>query len=104
MHWAIVAAAWAFSSCEGHFPAVFWLLIVVASPCRAQALKHAGFSSLEYRLSSCGSQAPEHRLNSRGAWAYLLHCMWDLSESGVEPVSPALAGGFFTEPAAGKPQ
>ena len=28
--------------------------------------------------------------------AYLLHGMWDLSRSGIELVSPTLAGGFFT--------
>ena len=29
--------------------------------------------------------------------------MWDLLGSGVKPVSPALAGGFFTTEPAGKP-
>ena len=68
---------------------------VQASPCggfsclRAQALRHRGFSS-------CGSQALEHRLNSCGTWAQLLHCMWDLSGPGIESMSPARAGGFFT--------
>ena len=47
-------------------------------------------------FSSCGSQAPEHRLNSCGAWAQLLHSMWNLSGPEFEPMSPALAGGFFT--------
>jgi len=28
--------------------------------------------------------------------------MWDLPESGIEPVSPALAGGFFTTVPPGK--
>ena len=29
----------------------------------------------------------------------LAHCLWDLPGSGIEPISPALAGGFFsTEP------
>ena len=28
--------------------------------------------------------------------------MWDLPESGVEPVSPVLAGGFFTTLPPGK--
>ena len=27
---------------------------------------------------------------------YLLHSMWDLPRPGIEPVSPALAGGFLT--------
>ena len=29
--------------------------------------------------------------------------MWDLPESGIDPVSPALAGGFFTIELPGKP-
>ena len=55
------------------------LLIAVASLVAdgAQALEHTGFSSC-------------------GAWAQLPHSMWDLPRSGVEPMSSALAGGFFT--------
>ena len=49
-----------------------------------------------YSFSSRGSWAPEHRLNSRGSWASLLDAMWELLRSGVKPVSPAVAGGFFT--------
>ena len=30
--------------------------------------------------------------------------MWDLPGSGIEPVSPALAGRFFTTEPPGKPQ
>ena len=30
------------------------------------------------------------------AWAYLLCSMWDLPRPGIKPMSPALAGGFFT--------
>ena len=45
------------------------LLIVVASRCRAWALG-AWTSVVAARgLSSCGSQALEHRLSSCGAWA-----------------------------------
>ena len=29
--------------------------------------------------------------------------MWDLPEAGLEPMSPALAGGFLTTAPAGKP-
>ena len=29
--------------------------------------------------------------------------MWDLPRPGIEPVSPALAGGFFTTEPPGKP-
>ena len=30
--------------------------------------------------------------------------MWDLPGPGIEPVSPALAGGFFTAKPPGKPR
>ena len=30
--------------------------------------------------------------------------MWDVLRPGIEPVSPALAGGFFTTEPPGKPQ
>ena len=33
----------------------------------------------------------------------MLRSMWDSSRSGIEPVSPALAGGFSTTEAPGKP-
>ena len=67
-----------------------------SSCCGAQALGLVGFSS-------CGSRALAHRLNSCGVRALLLCSMWDLPHSGVEPVSPALAGGFFTTEPPGKP-
>ena len=44
-----------------------------------------------------GSRALEHRLSSWGSWAQLHHGMWGL------PVSPALAGRFFTTEPPGKP-
>ena len=57
--------------------------------CGAGALGHGG-------CSSCSSRALEHRRNSHGAWAELRCRMWDLPGPGTEPVSPALAGRFFT--------
>ena len=65
------------------------------SCCGAQALGRVGFSS-------CGSPALEHRLCSCGTRAYLLHAMWDLPGPGIEPISPALSGGFFTTESPGK--
>ena len=53
-------------------------------------------------LSSCAFWALKHRLNSCGALASLLHGMWDLPGSGIEPLSPAMAGGFFTTESPGK--
>ena len=55
-------------------------------------------------LSSCVSQALEHRLSSCGAWAWLVPDRWVLSRSGIEPISPALARGFFTTEPPGKPR
>ena len=49
-------------------------------------------------------QAVERRLSSCGARAWLLCGMWDLPGPGLEPVSPALAGGFFTTAPPGKPE
>ena len=40
--------------------------------------------------------ALEHRLNSCGTRTQLLRGTGDLSKLEIEPVSPALAGGFFT--------
>ena len=83
--------------------------------CSAQASHCSGFScrgacALGPRASvvvaggsgSCGSWALEHRLSSCGAQAQLLLGMWDLPRPGIEPVSPALAGGFLTTVPPGK--
>ena len=53
-------------------------------------------------FSSCGSRALECRLSSCGAWAQPLCGMWDLPRPGLEPKSPALAGGFSTTAPPGK--
>lgn len=59
--------------------------------------RHTGFSR-------CGSQALECMLSICAAQTWLLHSMWDLPGSGMEPLSPALAGRFFTTKPSGKPQ
>ena len=59
------------------------------SCCEAWALGRAGFSSW-------GPWALGHKLSSCEAEAQLLHGMWDRPEPAVKPVSPALAGRFFT--------
>ena len=46
-------------------------------------------------FSSCGACAVERGLSGCGLPAQLLFGMWDLPGPGIEPVSPALAGGFF---------
>ena len=62
------------------------LSVVVAhglNSCRAWALGCTGFSS-------CGARAQ------------LLRVMWGLPGPGIEPVSPALVGGFLTTVPPGK--
>ena len=72
------------------FVAVCGLLIVVASLVAAHGLSSCGSWALECRLSSCGARA-------------LLPGIWDLPGPGIEPVSPALAGGFLTTGPTEKP-
>ena len=81
------------------FEAVHSLLIVVAS---LVALGMPASVVAAHRLSSCVPRALEHRLSSCGARTQLLHGMWDLPRSGIEPVFPALAGGFLTTAPPGK--
>ena len=45
---------------------------------------------------SCGSRVLEHRLSSCGSWAKLPCALWDLPGPGIKPMSPSLAGEFFT--------
>ena len=54
-------------------------------------------------FSSCISCTLQHRLDSCGTRAQLLHSMWDPPGSGIEAVAPALTGGFFTTKPPGKP-
>ena len=83
---------------------VFRRLLIVGSfsYCRAWALKCAGFRSCGTELSSCGFRALEHWFSSYSAQAKLLCSMWNLPGSGIKPLSPALAGGFFTTEPPGK--
>ena len=78
------------------------------SSCRVRASRCGGFSCGAWTLgssgvSSYGSQAREHRLSSWGAQAQLLRGTWDPPSPEIEPVSPALSGGFFTTEPPGKP-
>ena len=76
----------------------YWSRVPLPSP-----LGHAGFSNYNMGFISCGSQTPESRPKSYDTQAYLLQGMWDLPGPGIEPVSPVLAGGFFTTQPPGKP-
>ena len=70
--------------------------------CGARALGLAGFSScgtkpLQLRLAGCRAQAQQ-------LWCTGLLCgMWELLVSGIEFVSPALAGRFLSTVPPGKP-
>ena len=77
----------AFSSCGERGP----LFIVVRRPLTITASLVAEHRLQTRRLSSCGSRA------------HLLRGMWDLPRPGLEPVSPALAGGLSTTAPPGKP-
>ena len=82
--------------------ATLWLVCAWAShccgfSCGARALGCSGFRS-------CSSRAPEDSFNSCHEWALLLCGTWDLPRPGIKPVSPALAGGFFTTAPPGKPR
>ena len=82
-----------------------WLLFLLGrTGCRVcQHSNCGGLVVVAHELSSCSSQAPGHRLSGCGVRAQLLCSMWDLPRPGTEPVSPALAGRFFTTEPPGKP-
>ena len=88
---SLVGASGGYSSlrCVGF--SLRWLLLL-----RSTGSRHAG-------VRSCGSPALERRLSSCGAWALLLRGVWELPGPGLEPLSPALAGGFLTTAPPGKP-
>ena len=78
----------ALSSCGKRGP----LFIAVRGPLAiAAASLVAGHRLQTRRLSSCGSRAQP------------LRGMWDPPRPGLEPVSPALAGGLPTTAPPGKP-
>ena len=68
-----------------------WLLLLQSTGSR-----HVSFHS-------CGMRALQRRLSTCGARASLLRGMWELPGPGLEPLSPALAGGFLTTAPPGKP-
>ena len=78
-------------------PAVLGLLIVVASLVAEPELQGTQAALvLAHGLSSCGYRALECRLSSCGTRAWLVQGMWGLPGSGIEALSPALTGRFFT--------
>ena len=85
----VASGGYSLLRCEGF--SLRWLLLL-----RSTGSRCAGFNS-------CGLRALEHRLSSCGAQTELLRHMWDLPGPGLEPVSPALAGGFLTTAPPGRP-
>ena len=87
---SLVAASGGYSSlrCVGF--SLRWLLLLRSTDSRRGGFSSCGLRALERRLSSCGEQA------------LLLRSTWDLPRPGLEPVSPALAGGFLTTAPPGK--
>ena len=77
----------AFSSCGERGP----LFIAVRGPLTVAASLAAEQRLQTRRRSSCGSRAQ------------LLRGRWDLPRPGLEPISPALAGGCSTTVPPGKP-
>ena len=71
--------------------------------CAARASHCGGFSCCGAQVLGAGASiVVARRLSSCGARALLLRGMWDLPGPGIEPVSPALAGGFLTTAPPGK--
>ena len=99
--------AWAFSSCGERgllFIAVHGLLIVVASLVVEHRLQVSGLQQFGTWAQQLWLAALEHMLSSCGAGAQLLRGMWDLPGPGIEPVTPALGGGFLNTAPPGKPE
>ena len=67
------------------------------------------FIAVRGPLTIAASLVAEHRLQTRrlsscGSRAQVLRGMWDPPRPGLEPASPALAGGLSTTAPAGKPR
>ncbi|KAJ8795391.1 hypothetical protein J1605_018406 [Eschrichtius robustus] len=62
------------------------------------------YEHLSQALGMRASVVIAHGLSSCGARAQPLRGMWDPPGPGLEPVSPALAGGFLTTTPPGKPR
>ena len=86
--------------------------------CTEALLLHAGFLQLWWAgatlrcgvctshccgFSGCRAWVLGYKGSTWGAWAELRQGMWDLPRPGLEPVSPALVGGFLSTAPPGKP-
>ena len=70
---------------EGYCPVTVWGLLISVASLVEQGLKCARASVVAAR-----------GLGGRTAWTESPHRIWNLPGPGIEPVSPALAGGFLT--------
>ena len=78
------------------------LLIVKLPLYGAQAVGVRALVAVAGERSGCWLRAPEHRLGSCGAQAWLPCSLWDLPWPGIQPVPSAVAGGFFITGPPGK--
>ena len=86
------------------FKCIYLFLAVLGLRLCTRALSSCGkwgppLIAVRRPLTVASSPVVEHRLQTRrlsscGSRAQLLHGMWDLPRPGLEPVSPALAGGL----------
>ena len=77
---------------------LFIFLAALGLRCRLQTFSSCNPLASHFSgLSCCRAWATEHTgFCSCGAQAWLACDMWNLPQPGVEPMSPALAGGFWT--------
>ena len=88
---------------------IYLLLAVLGLRCCARAFSSCGergplFIAVRGPLTVVEHRLQTRRLSSCGSRAQLLRGMWNLPRPGLEPVSPALAGGFSTTAPPGKPK
>ena len=86
-----------------------WVFVSVRGLSPVAASGGPLFIAVRGPLTIVASLVAERRLQTRmlsncGSWAQLLRGMWDPPRPGLEPVSPALAGGFSTTAPPGKPR
>ena len=82
---------------------IFYIILFIGllSLCRCGIFSTCGDWGLLSRYSAWSSQYCG--FSCCGSRAWLLHDMWDLPRSGIEPMYPVLAGGFFITEPPGKP-
>ena len=78
-------------------------MAMLGLPCSVRASHCGGFFCCgAWPLGVRASVVVARRLSSCGSRAQLIHSKWGLPGPGLEPVSPALAGGFLTTAPPGK--